>query len=86
MLADLTWIDGVGVIGSLLICGAYLSVSNAWMDAERPAYQWLNLLGSGLLLVSLYFRPNPGAILIEVLWAAIAIMSLTRIWRRRARR
>lgn len=85
MLADLTLIDGVGVIGSLLICGGYLAVSNAWMNAERPLYQWLNLAGSGLLLVSLYFRPNPGAILIEVLWATIAIMSLARIWRRRSR-
>lgn len=56
------------------------------MSADRWGYQALNLVGSGLLLVSLYFRPNPGAIVIEVLWAAIAIMSLMRIWRGRARR
>ena len=62
MFADLTVIDGVGVVGSLLICGAYLAVSNAWMNAERPLYQALNLAGSLLLLISLYFRPNPGAI------------------------
>ena len=86
MLADLTLIDGIGVIGSLLICSAYLAVSNAWMSADQWRYQALNLVGSGLLLVSLYFRPNPGAIVIEVLWAAIAIMSLARIWRGRTRR
>jgi hypothetical protein len=85
MIAALTLIDGLGIIGSLMICGGYLAVSNAWINAERTAYQVLNLVGSALLLISLYFRPNPGAILIEVLWAAIAIMSLARIWWRARR-
>ena len=80
---DLTWIDGLGVIGSLLICGGYFAVSGGRMDAERTPFQLLNLAGAGLLLISLYFRPNPGAILIEVLWVAIALWTLARIWLRR---
>lgn len=84
MLDGLTIIDLVGVVGSLTICAAYFSVSSGRMDAKRQPYQWMNLTGSVLLLISLYFRPNPGAILIEVLWAAIALWSLSRIFRNKA--
>lgn len=83
MLADLTLMDLVGVVGSLTICSGYFAVSTGRMDAERAPYHWLNLSGAALLLLSLYFRPNPGAILIEVIWAAIALWSLARILRRR---
>ena len=83
MLDDLTFADLVGVIGSMTICSAYYAVSTGRMDAGRAPYQWMNAIGSILLLISLWFRPNPGAILIEVLWLAIAATSLTRIWRRK---
>ena len=36
-------------------------------------YHRLNLLGAVLILYSLYYRPNPGAIVIEVIWVYVAI-------------
>lgn len=75
--------DAVGVAGSLFICAAYFMVSRRMADPEGAAYQLANLVGAALLLVSLWFRPNPGAILIEVIWAAIALMALLRLLRRR---
>ncbi|MEM8790304.1 MAG: hypothetical protein AAGE80_01705 [Pseudomonadota bacterium] len=83
MLDDLTWTDGVGIVGSLTICAAYFLVTRGRLDAEGPAYNLINLGGAALLLFSLYFRPNPGAIVIEVLWAAIALTALVQILRRR---
>ena len=80
MLADFTVADGLGVIGSLFICSAYLAVSLGRIDAERLPYQLINISGAVLLLISLYFRPNPGAILIEALWLLIALWSLGRIY------
>ena len=77
---ELTLIDWIGVLGSFMIAGAHLAVSRSWVDAEKPAFHLLNLAGSLMILASLYFRPNAGAIMIEVLWAAIAIMSLFRWW------
>lgn len=82
MLTDFTFADALGVIGSLTICSAYAAVSTARMNPGRAPYQWMNAAGSIMLLVSLWFRPNPGAILIEVLWLTIALWSLARIWRR----
>jgi hypothetical protein len=83
MLSDLTFIDYVGIAGSLVISGAYLAVSRAWVDAERPLFQLLNLAGAIMVLLSLYYRPNAGAIIIEVLWVCIAIFSLAAYWRKR---
>ncbi len=83
MWTQMTLIDVVGVIGALTICAAYLAVSVGRVEAEGYAYQGANALGSALLLVSLWFRPNPGAIVIEVLWLAIALFALGRIWLRR---
>lgn len=80
-LTGMTVVDWLGVCGSAMICGAYLAVSNGWVDAQRAGYHVINLAGSLLLLLSLYERPNAGAIVIEVLWSAIAIYSLTRIIR-----
>ena len=78
-----TLADAVGVVGSLMIAAAYLLVSIGRLDPERLPYQGLNALGSVLLLGSLWARPNPGAIVIEVLWLAIAIFAITRILLRR---
>lgn len=82
LIIGLSLVDWIGVAGSLIICGAYLAVSNGWVDATRAPFHLANLLGSVLLLISLYARPNAGAILIEVLWASIAIFSLVRLIRR----
>jgi len=78
MWDDFTFLDFVGVVGSLLICAAYLAVSLRRVDPEGFRFHIVNASGSILLLVSLYFRPNPGAILIEVLWLAIAAMGIGR--------
>ena len=83
MFADFTIADGLGVIGSLCICSAYLAVSLGRVDAERLPYQLINIAGAVLLLISLYFRPNLGAIMIEVLWITIALIAIGRIYLRR---
>lgn len=78
MWDDFTLLDLLGVIGSLLICAAYLAVSLRRVDPEGFRFHIVNGLGSILLLISLYFRPNPGAIVIEVLWLAIASLGIGR--------
>ena len=72
----MTPIDWIGVLGSLVIAGAYLAVSRGWVNAENPPFNLLNLLGAAMILSSLYYRPNAGAILIEVLWVIIALIAL----------
>lgn len=83
MWSGFTLMDGVGVVGSLTICSAYAAVSFRRMDADGLVYQLMNAAGAVLLLASLYFRPNPGAILIEVIWLAIASVAILRLLLRR---
>lgn len=71
------------MIGSILIVAGYFAVSNKKMDASLPPFQLLNLVGAAMLIVSLAYRPNVGALLIEVLWAIIAVVTLARFWMRR---
>lgn len=75
--------DAVGAAGALTVCAAYLLVSRRAVDPEEARYHLMNLAGAGMLLFSLWSRPNPGAILIEVIWAAIALAALLRIMTRR---
>lgn len=84
-LHDFQWYDVLGILGSLLIVAGYLAVSNKKMDASLPPFQLLNLAGALLLITSLSLRPNAGALLIEVLWAIIAVVTLVRYWWRRPR-
>ena len=84
MLAEMTGIDWIGVFGSLVIASAYLAVSRGWLDAEKPRYHLMNLGGAAMILLSLWFRPNAGAIMIEVLWVLIALSALLR-WAMRSK-
>ena len=84
MLSEMTLIDWLGVLGSFLIAGDYLAVTRGWVAADRPVFNLLNLAGAGLILWSLWYRPNAGAILIEVLWEGIAATALLRWVMRRS--
>ena len=84
MLDDFTLLDLVGIAGSLIICAAYLAVSLKRVDPEGIPFQASNGSGAILLLISLWYRPNPGAIVIGVLWLAIAAFAIGRaLFRRR---
>ena len=73
-------IDWLGILGSLILAAAYFAVSNKIVNPDRPAYHSLNLIGSILILFSLYFKPNAGAILVEILWLMIACFALIKFF------
>ncbi|MEP2530186.1 hypothetical protein [Shimia sp.] len=81
MLQELGWSDAVGIVGALVIAWAYFAATRGQLPARGAAFNLLNLLGAGLILVSLWVRPNIGAIVIELLWALIALGALVRSWR-----
>jgi len=73
-----------GAIGSAIIIAAYLANQMEWMNARDWRYSVLNLVGSVLILISLYAYWNLAAAVIEAFWAAISIYGLLRTspWRR----
>lgn len=82
-IQEMTTLDWIGVLGSFMIAGAYFGVSTGRLDGEAAPFQWLNLGGAVLILASLVYRPNAGAIMIEVLWIGIALFTLAKIYLRR---
>ncbi len=73
---SLNFFDWIGILGSLLIAGAYYGVSNNIFSPKKLVYHLVNLIGSVLILLSLYYKPNPGAIMIELLWIFIAALGI----------
>ncbi len=84
-LISFNFLDWTGIIGSLMIAGAYYGVSNSYLNPEKLPFHLINLLGSILILISLYFKPNPGAILIELLWIFIATLGIYNFYLKKIR-
>ncbi len=75
--------EAIGVVGALTIVGAYFWVSSGRVDGTNPAFNLINLAGAGMILFSLAFRPNTGAIVLEIIWVIVAAAALVNWWRNR---
>ena len=75
-----TWSDFVGNIGVILIIVAfYLNVAEKIKSTDR-SYNFLNLIGSILLLTSLIYKPNLSNIIIEIIWGGISLIGLYKYY------
>jgi len=79
MVDVLTVPDIVGYVGVALVVVTYFLSQIGRMDATRALYPGLNAIGALMILVSLYFRPNPPSVVIEFFWLAISIVGLARV-------
>ena len=77
--------DFVGNIGVVLILGSYYWLQAGKTTVEDMSYSLVNGLGALLILVSLYRVFNLSAVIIELVWLAISIYGVWRIWLRRPR-
>ncbi|MEA2780303.1 MAG: hypothetical protein QOK29_1847 [Rhodospirillaceae bacterium] len=71
-----------GFLGTAMIVGAYFSNQQGRLRSDDWRYPLLNLIGSCLILVSLYAAWNLPAAVIEIFWAAISVMGLMKHRRR----
>jgi hypothetical protein len=73
----------VGLVGVGFIVAAYFANQQEWLGSDDWRFPAANLVGSLLILVSLYAAWNFPSAVIEVIWAAISLYGLSRRWRRR---
>ena len=73
----------VGFVGVGAIVAAYFANQQGWLNAEDWRFPAANLVGSLLILVSLWTAWNFPSAVIEVIWAAISLYGLVRRWPRR---
>lgn len=76
------WTDLLGNIGVLLILVTYLLLQLERIDSRSLGYSVSNAMGALLILVSLYFKFNLSAFIVEFFWLLISIIGVIRGFRR----
>lgn len=75
-------IDGIGMLGTLMVVLAYYLLQLERTDPKGLAYNVINLVGAVFLLVSLCYNFNLASFVIEVFWIGASMIGLFRYWRR----
>jgi hypothetical protein len=78
--------DLAGFLGAAIIVVAYFAMQQRWLNALDWRFPAANLLGSLIILVSLWFEWNFPSVVIEIFWALISLMGLARSLAERRRR
>ena len=73
-----SWFDLVGNIGVLLMVIAYLLLQLEKMSSSASSYLVLNVIGAVMVIISLMFRFNLSAFLMESFWLLISLYGLTK--------
>jgi hypothetical protein len=75
---DYSWFDLVGNVGVLLMVIAYLLLQLEKLSSSATSYLWLNVAGAVMVIVSLLFRFNLSAFLMEAFWLLISLYGLAK--------
>lgn len=70
--------DLAGFIGVLLIIVAYLLLQLDKLPSSSPRYSLMNAAGALLIIVSLVFKFNLSAFIVEAFWFLISLFGLWR--------
>ena len=77
-----SWVmDGIGLIGVVLVMGAYLMLQLEKLRSTDLSYSVLNAIGASLIVASLYVNFNLSAMLMEVFWVLISFIGIGRHFR-----
>lgn len=73
----------IGFLGMLCVVGAYFLLQLEKISSKSLTYQYINLIGAILLIVSLLVHFNLGSFLIEVFWIFITLYAMFKIYKER---
>ncbi|MCJ8340860.1 MAG: hypothetical protein MJK10_20550 [Pseudomonadales bacterium] len=74
--------DFLGNIGVLLVLVVYLALQMEKLSARSFIYSIANIVGAILIMLSLYFKFNLSAFVMEFAWFLISVYGLYRAWQR----
>lgn len=77
-MLDLTPIDIAGIIGAILVVGAYFLNQIGRLPSESLIFPIVNMIGSSLIVWSLLYDFNAGAFVIEACWVVISLIGIIR--------
>jgi hypothetical protein len=67
-----------GIIGALLVLGAYLALQRGWLTLEQRVYHGMNFVGAGVLAWIAATDRQLGLTLMEGAWALLSVPGLVR--------
>ncbi len=70
------WYDLVGNVGVALIVYSYFLLQRGKLRGRSIKYQLYNIIGPGLIMVSLMYNFNLSSFIIEVVWISISLYGL----------
>jgi hypothetical protein len=70
--------DLAGLVGAVIIMAAYFANQQRWLPSDDWRFPAANLVGSSLILVSLWFDWNLPSFVIELAWALVSILGVVR--------
>jgi multidrug transporter EmrE-like cation transporter len=76
MTTHMTLSDLVGFVGVVLILISYLLLQISYFKPDSFFYSLWNIIGSFMILCSLYFNWNFSAVLMEVFWLLISVYGI----------
>jgi len=79
-IMEYQWYDFVGNIGVFLILLAYLLLQLDKINNQSIRFSLLNAFGALSILISLYFKFNLSAFIIELFWLLISLVGIIRFW------
>ena len=65
-------------VGAMLILFAYVGHQMKWIDSNKPSYNILNAVGSGILAYIAFHPFQVGFVVLESAWALISVYALLR--------
>lgn len=81
---NLEWYDWVGLLGTVMILGAFALLQAGRLSGTGLVYQLLNLFGAAGVMVSLLGTFNLSVFLLEAAWVAVSLYGIARSFRARA--
>ncbi|MCX8035254.1 MAG: hypothetical protein N3A71_03165 [Candidatus Dojkabacteria bacterium] len=72
-------IELLGVLGAIMILGAYFLLSINYLSADNLFYQLLNILGSLVLLCYSFYKKAWANVGINFIWMIIGLFALVSI-------
>ena len=82
-MAEITFADGVGMLGAMLIVVVYFLLQVGRIDSRSLLFSVANGLGAAGIIFSLYFDFNLSAFAIELFWLVISFYGVLRALRLR---
>mgnify|MGYP000521152699 FL=1 len=71
-----SWPDLIGYAGVFMVLVAYTLLQARRMDGNGVWYPLINLVGAILILISLLYKPNMPAIVMEAAWVVVSVIGI----------